>query len=138
MTAVEAIIASAPDDLARARQLVADLAAAENLPAEAVFDLNVILDEVLSNITKYGYDDNRRHEIRLRMAVADGVLEVEIEDDARPFNPLTLPAPDLSLPLAERPVGGLGWHFVRSLVNEAEYARVANHNRLILRKSLNR
>jgi serine/threonine-protein kinase RsbW len=61
---------------------------------------------------------------------------MEIEDDGAPFDPLTVPQPDLAAPLATRKIGGLGVHLARGLMNEVVYVRVANHNRLILRKSL--
>ncbi len=94
------------------------------------------LDEVLTNIIKYGYADERVHEISVKLMVEDGVLVAEIEDDGVSFDPLTLPRPDVSSPLRERQVGGVGIHFVRKLMHEVSYRRVANHNRLVFKKRL--
>ena len=63
-------------------------------------------------------------------------LTLEIEDRGRPFHPLDAPSPDLSAPLRERKLGGLGIHFVKQLMDDVAYARVADINRLRLRKRL--
>ena len=136
MTTLHATLADAPGELARAQQLLDEFAEANDLSADVLFALNVALDEITSNIITYAYADRADGEIRLRLSVGDGGVEMEIEDDGAPFDPLALPPPDLSAPLATRKVGGLGVHLVRRLMNEVVYARVANHNRLILRKSL--
>jgi len=62
---------------------------------------------------------------------------VEVEDDGRQFNPLELPEPDLEKKLEERPIGGLGIHLVRNLMDELEYRRTHNKNILIMKKKIN-
>jgi anti-sigma regulatory factor (Ser/Thr protein kinase) len=63
-------------------------------------------------------------------------LNVTITDTGIPFNPFDAPPPDLSSNLAERPIGGLGIHLVRSLMNSVEYVREGGENRVRLRKDL--
>ena len=138
MTSAEASIENRLDHLPRVAGLVDDLAAAHGLPRDAVVDMQVALDEVLTNVITHGYTDDRAHEIRVRVSVSPDALEASVEDDARPFDPLTVPPPDLSATLRERAVGGLGIHFVRTLMSEVTYARVDNRNRLVLRKRLTR
>jgi serine/threonine-protein kinase RsbW len=125
--------ASGVDDIAH---LLDELAAAHGLPAAAVTDMQVALDEVLSNIVRYAHADGRAHEIRVRLTLSPEVLEAEIEDDGRPFDPLGAPHPDLQSSLQDRAVGGLGIHFVRRLMTEVRYALVDNRNRLVLTKRL--
>jgi anti-sigma regulatory factor (Ser/Thr protein kinase) len=72
--------------------------------------------------------------VRLRRRRREVVAEVE--DDGRPFDPLQAPPPDLSAPLAERRVGGLGLHFVRNLMDQVSYARVGTRNILKMLKNL--
>jgi anti-sigma regulatory factor (Ser/Thr protein kinase) len=62
----------------------------------------------------------------------------EVDDDGRPFDPLSVPPPDLEKPIAERMVGGLGIHFIRNIMTEVSYSRAAGHNRLMLKRSLMR
>jgi serine/threonine-protein kinase RsbW len=61
---------------------------------------------------------------------------VEVEDDGRPFDPLLVPPPDLTLPLERRPIGGLGIHLIRSLMDEVAYARHDGRNVLKMAKRL--
>ncbi len=103
---------------------------------DMVHDLGVALDEVLNNIISYGYGPGENGDILVRVAALDGWIVVDIEDAGRPFDPLEAPSPDLSAPLRERKVGGLGIHFVKQLMDHVEYARVAGTNRLRLLKRL--
>jgi anti-sigma regulatory factor (Ser/Thr protein kinase) len=132
---IEMVIASRPEELARVAERLDDLGVRRGLPRDAVADMNVALDEVLTNVFSHAYDDAAAHEIRIVLAVYPDALQAEIEDDGRPFDPRTVPAPDRGAPLAERKVGGLGIHFVRSLMSEVTYARVGGRNRLVLRKA---
>ncbi len=116
--------------------MVDGLAAAHELPAAPVADMQVALDEVLANIISYAHAEGTIHAIRVRLTVSPEALEAEVEDDGRPFDPLAVPAPDLQAPLRERRVGGLGIHFVRRLMSEVRYARVEGRNHLVLRKRL--
>ncbi len=117
-------------------QWVADFAAAQGVPAAVVSDLNVALDEVLSNIVKYAFLDDRVHDIEIRLSISEAAIVAQIEDDGIPFDPLAFPSPDLDVAPAQRRVGGLGIHFVRTLMSAVTYSRVAGRNRLVLEKSL--
>lgn len=136
MKTIDRTVAGDAGGIAMVMQLVDDLAAECDLPASAVTDMQVALDEVLANIVSYAHADSSTHDIRVRLSVTPGLLEVEVEDDGQPFDPLTVPTPDLSAPLAERQVGGLGIHFVKRLMSEVRYARVGDRNRLVLRRRL--
>ena len=136
MTTAETSISNRRDDLARVTRIVDELAASHHLAAGVVADVNVALDEVLTNIITYGYDDNRVHEIRIRLTVDDDAIEAEVLDDGRPFDPTAIAAPDRSTSLRERRVGGLGMHLVKHLMSEVIYSRSGNHNRLVLKRRL--
>lgn len=136
MVTLQKTIRNKIGNLDSVRDLVSTLERSCDLPAKIVFDINVVLDELLSNIIKYGYSDDAAHEIHIKLAATDAAIEISIEDDGKAFDPLTLPAPDLSLSLAERPVGGLGIHFVRKLMDAVEYKRENNCNYMFLRKNI--
>jgi anti-sigma regulatory factor (Ser/Thr protein kinase) len=72
--------------------------------------------------------------VRLRRT-GDSVA-VEVEDDGRPFDPLQVPPPDLTLSLEQRPIGGLGIHLIRNLMDEVSYARRDGRNVLKMAKHL--
>ena len=131
---IEITIVNQGSELARVVGLLDRLGAERHLAPEMVADMQVALDEVLTNIMKYAYTDNAEHKIHICFRELDNVLEAVIEDDGAPFNPLAIPAPDVSAPLHERRVGGVGTHFVRNLMDEVTYDRVGERNRLVLRK----
>ena len=108
------------------------------LPPDVIHDLHVVLDELVNNAISYGYDAGARGEIVVRLRHAPDHLAVEVEDDGRPFDPLQAPPPDLTSPLAERQVGGLGVHIVKNLMDEVAYARVGGKNVLKLLRNLAR
>jgi anti-sigma regulatory factor (Ser/Thr protein kinase) len=136
MSTVAITITNRASELGRVAALADEFAAANRLPSDAVADLQVALDEVLSNIIKYGYSDKDTHEISVRLTVEGDAIVGEVEDDGRPFDPLTTPDPDLAVPLRSRAVGGVGIHIARHLMSEVSYRRVAERNRLQFRRNL--
>ena len=108
---------------------------AHGVSFEAKWPFHVALDEVLSNIVKYGLaGGDAQRQIDLELTLEGGVLELTVEDDTAAFDPLSAPAPDLTLPLEERPVGGLGITILKGLMDSVEYGRHQGRNRLVLRK----
>jgi serine/threonine-protein kinase RsbW len=136
VTTVETTITNRRGDLARVTRIVDELASTHHLAPDVAADVHVALDEVLTNIIAHGYEDDRVHEIRIRLTVDDDALEAEILDDGRPFDPGAVPPPDLGASLRERRVGGLGIHFVRNLMSEVLYSRAGDRNRVLLKKRL--
>ena len=121
-------------EIEKATELIEAFGTAHGLSPEVVFKLNLALDEVVTNIISHAYDDADDHQIAIRVALdGEGVL-VRVEDDGRAFNPLDAPRPDLGLDLANRPLGGLGVHIVRSVMDALEYRRENDRNILIMRK----
>jgi anti-sigma regulatory factor (Ser/Thr protein kinase) len=136
LSKIETSILNKIRDLARMPELVAQLAKERGLSDDAVFGLNVALDEMLSNIIKYGYTDDAIHEIRIRFNFTGPLLVVEIEDDGQPFDPCAAAPVDVDAPMEERKVGGLGIHIVRALMKDVGYERVDGRNRLIMKMLL--
>ncbi len=136
MAAIETSILNKIRDLARMPELVDRFASEHQLSPNVVFGMNVALDEMLSNIIKYGYADEAIHEIRVRLSVDGSMLVFEIEDDGLPFDPCAAPDVDTDAPVEERKVGGLGIHIVRNLMAQMDYARVGDRNRLVMRMPL--
>jgi anti-sigma regulatory factor (Ser/Thr protein kinase) len=98
--------------------------------------LHVAIEEHLTNIISYGYQPGQVGTIRIRMQTERSSVQVEIEDDARAFNPLAGPEVDTSLPLDEKPIGGLGIHLIRKSADQLSYARVHGRNVLRMMKHL--
>jgi sigma-B regulation protein RsbU (phosphoserine phosphatase) len=107
------------------------------LPEKLAFNLNVCLDELITNIISYGYDDDGAHDIGVKFSY-DGIEFVtEIEDDAREYDPFTeAPEPDLELEVDDRPIGGLGVFLVKEFMDATEYRHKAGRNWTTLRKTI--
>jgi len=136
MERAEMRIANELAELESVRQWIERFGAAHALSPRVLTALLVSFDEVLSNLISYGYADDRRHEICLRLALAGDTVCAEVEDDGVPFDPLAAPPPRLAGGVGERPVGGLGIHFLRTLNDEVTYRREENRNRLRFKKSV--
>jgi len=123
-------------ELARVSELVEDIGQKHGVPAEALYAVNLALEEILANVISYGYADQGEHQIIVRFDVEAGDFVVEIEDDARPFNPLAAAAPKVEAPLAEKPLGGLGLHLTRTMMDGMAYRREREKNILTMRKKI--
>ncbi|MBF0393036.1 MAG: ATP-binding protein [Alphaproteobacteria bacterium] len=103
------------------------------LPMKTVFNLNLALDELLTNTMSYGGAKT----VLVRIGLAPGRLSVVLEDDGIPFDPFHEAAePDLDLGIDERPIGGLGVHFVKKMMSTTAYARQGEHNIVTLTMDL--
>jgi anti-sigma regulatory factor (Ser/Thr protein kinase) len=136
MTSVVAMITGHGDGVTRVRELLDGLARMHRLHPDVVADMQVALDEVLSNILRHGFVDGAPHRIEVALSVDAQTLTADVADDCAPFDPLAAPPPDRGTSLKDRQIAGLGVHFIRSLMNEVSYARVGARNQLVLRKSL--
>ena len=123
-------------ELQRLNQIVAQFAERHRLASELVFRVTLVLEEIITNVILYGYEDGLEQEISLRLSWKAPYMKLEVEDDGRPFNPLEAPPPDKRKPLAERQVGGLGIHLVREMMDEVEYWRENDKNLLVLKTKI--
>jgi len=104
------------------------------IPPKVTLEMNLILEELFTNIVFYAFDDGREHEIVFTFERREpGTLQISIEDDGKPFNLLEKDTEEaVNLPLEERKIGGLGIHFVKNLVDEIRYERKGNKNNVLL------
>lgn len=123
-------------EIGKLRQELDNFGQALGLSSKTQSELNLILEEVVTNVISYAYRDARQHKILVKAELRDAELVIEVEDDGDPFNPLQVPSPDLESPLEQRKVGGLGLHLVREFTNSMEYFREEEKNRLIVRKKM--
>ncbi len=105
-----------------------------NIPMSIVLNLNLVLEELVTNIIFYGYEDRDKHEINIKLSYRDKIIKVQIEDDGREFDPLQVPEPTKEKTIEESKIGGLGIHFVRKIMDDITYLRLDNKNRLTLTK----
>jgi anti-sigma regulatory factor (Ser/Thr protein kinase) len=125
-------------ELGRLVGFAEEFARCHGLPEAEWARLLIILEELFTNAVNYGYLDGgaAAGRIEVGLAVIKGRLEVHFSDNGRPFNPLSHMPPDLDREPADRPLGGLGLHLLRSLVDEARYRRDRGRNHLALIRNL--
>ena len=123
-------------ELERMAQAVSAWCEGNSVPADTEFQVNLALDEIVSNIKRYGWKDKGEHQIQVRVYRLESELTVEVEDDAVPFNPLEVPAPDIARPLEDRSIGGLGIHLVRQIMDSLAYRRHDGNNLLSMKKKM--
>lgn len=116
-------------------------AAVENLGSREgwgeglIFKVNLILDELATNIMSHGGETDRRNpEIEIDILCREEEVVIEVSDDGRPFDPLTdaPPAPVIGVDTATAPVGGLGLHLVKNLVESMSYRHENGRNRVTM------
>ncbi len=123
-------------EIERLAREVAEFGKAHEMPERAVFNLNLVLEEIVANIISYGYDDDNEHSISVDCTISDQKLSLTITDDGKSFNPLEAKAPELDKPLEEREIGGLGIYLVKHFMDNVEYTRDRDRNILTLSKAL--
>jgi len=123
-------------ELERVGLAVESFAEANRVPDKILHELALCVDEAVTNVISYAFDDQAEHEITLRLSLQAGQLTAEVEDDGKPFNPLEAPAPDVTQALEDRPIGGLGIHLLRQLMDGVEYRRQQGKNILVMRKQV--
>ena len=131
-------IASDLGELERLHDVVAELGEVGDWPPDLVYQVDLVLEELIVNTVNYGYDDDARHEIEVTLTSDEDVFTVEIIDDGHAFNPLKdAPEPDLDAGIEDRPIGGLGIHLMRVMMDDVHYRREENKNHLTLIKRRN-
>jgi anti-sigma regulatory factor (Ser/Thr protein kinase) len=104
------------------------------IPEKALFQLQVALDEIVSNVIKYAWPEAGAHDIEIRITAGDDGVEVEIIDDGRMFDPRDAPKRDKPLPGQRPQPGGVGVQMTKQLIDRLDYARISNRNHTTLTK----
>ena len=108
----------------------------EGTPMEQVFDFEIILEELVTNVMKYGGVQPGGECCLIELIRDANHLTIHFSDEGAPFNPLEQEEVDTSLPVEDRPIGGLGIHFIKKLTDTQSYERRDGRNILTLTKEL--
>lgn len=101
-----------------------------------IFSIELALEEVLVNIMNYAYEGSGGDITVTCRSDNRQCFTIEITDNGKPFDMTAIPPPDLSGDLSERPIGGLGIHFVKKLSDRVHYQRTDDKNILEIEISL--
>ena len=106
------------------------------LSAEVLFCARLALEEMITNLLKYGYTDGDEHLIFVRLSLSENELTMEINNDGDAFNPFEEQAIPATRNLHEKAQGGHGLRLVRTLMDELQYQRQHDNNVLTIKKKL--
>lgn len=121
-------------ELGHIRQFVRETALALGADPEAMHEVVLAVDEAATNIIVHGYR-GQPGQIEVEVEPEAEALVITLRDRAPVFDPTGLPSPNLSLPLEERALGGLGVHLMRTIMDEVSHqARPGGGNQLRLMK----
>lgn len=102
----------------------------------ATMQMNLAIEEAVVNVMNYAYPAGTEGVVDIEAQANDERLRFKITDNGIPFDPTAKEETDTSLPLEERPIGGLGIFLVRQLMDSINYERIDGKNVLTLRKKL--
>ena len=114
----------------------AAFAEAHALPEDVRRSVNVALDELLANALSHGQSGRDPCSVTVEVELDDKRVTVILTDDGTAFDPFGRDAPDTTLSVDERPIGGLGLHLVGQLMDKVSYQRRGGHNVVVLVKQL--
>lgn len=123
-------------ELTKLEGFTTDFAQGAGLSDKDLFALQIIVEELVTNVIDYGGVPAGEHAVRVDLSAEDGELLIRITDRGAEYNPLLREDPDVTLSAEERPIGGLGVHFCKKLTDAQSYARVDGQNVLTLTKKL--
>ena len=123
------------DDLARVRQFIREEAARAGAGQVQIDDLVQAVDESVCNSIVHGYKGSPGA-VEVEVARNSSSIVVHLRDQAPPFDPTTVPAPDVTKPLDEQRMGGLGVLLARELTDSIAYRHTRRGNELTLTKRI--
>ncbi|MBC8005157.1 MAG: ATP-binding protein [Verrucomicrobia bacterium] len=130
------VIENQVGELTTMAEKIKELADKWQLPQALALNINLVIEEALTNIIFYAFPDKGKHQIKISVILNNNLLTIKIADDGIPFNPLLQQQPDITLPAEQRPVGGLGIFLISQIMDTMHYTRQKNQNILKLNKSI--
>lgn len=107
-----------------------------SLARDIAFNLNLVLEEAVSNVIMYAYPTHIKDNILLDAKLDGNSLTFTLTDSGEPFDPTMAPDADITLSAEERKIGGLGIFLIRKIMNKVEYKRIKGKNIFILTKEI--
>ena len=129
-----------PNDVKEVSKLTAfveEVCEAMGFDGALTAQLTLAIEEAVVNVMKYAYPPQKRGDVTIEAQSNDLRLKFTIIDSGMPFDPTVRAEVDTTLSAEDRPIGGLGIHLVRKIMDSINYERVDSLNVLTLRKKLN-
>lgn len=124
-------------EISRVATFIEEVGEEFGLSLSLVMSLNLVLEEAVSNIILYAYPNAMGDEITIQVDQSEQMLVFTITDSGIAFDPTQVKDADITLPIADRPIGGLGIYLIKKIMNEVVYQRIEGSNVFTLKKILN-
>ena len=122
--------------ISRLSKFISDIASSRGLDENQAMNINLAMEEAVTNSIMYAYPEGTRGEVEVDARVDDNAIEFTISDNGMEFDPTARPEPDINARAEERPIGGLGIFLVKNIMDSVSYTREKNTNILRLIKKL--
>lgn len=104
---------------------------------KALYAVHLVCEEWVVNVVSYAYPSDVEGYLVVEIERTDVGLTIRFRDGGVAFNPLEKEMPDVSLPLEDRPIGGLGIFLTLQMMDEVSYERIQDENVLTIKKRIN-
>ena len=123
-------------EISKLATFIGELSEELDLTPELNFNLNLVLEEAVSNVILYAYGKEVQKEITLLANMSNNNLIFVLTDSGKEFDPTKVPDADVTLSAEEREIGGLGIFLIRQIMDMVEYQRIDGKNVLTMQKQL--
>lgn len=120
------------EGLANVTESLSQTLDAAGCPVKARTKLMVAFDEIASNIVNYS--GASEFTVEIDFPENPDAVRISFSDEGRPFNPLGSSDPDVTLPAADRTIGGLGLFMVKKMMDNVSYVHENGRNVLTISK----
>ena len=117
-------------------EFILAIAEERHLGKSLAMNLNLALEEAVTNVMLYAYPKDTEGEIDIEAVLKENSIVFNVSDSGKPFNPTEAPEVDTTKSLEDRQIGGLGIHLVRKIMDEVRYARKNGRNILTMIKNI--
>jgi anti-sigma regulatory factor (Ser/Thr protein kinase) len=124
------------EEINRLHSFIEEVGEGFALPMKTVMNLNLVLEEAVTNVIMYAYPKEEHEYIHLTAKEQEGKLIFILTDSGKAFDPTQAPDADITLSADDRQIGGLGIFLIRKIMNEVKYERIDGKNVLTLEKEL--
>ena len=122
------------NELDKIKAAVSKMSATTDCTQRNSKEINLILEELFTNVVHHGFNDDKEHDIDLSISCDEKSLIIRMEDDGKPFDVTAAAAPDTKCAIEKRCAGGLGIHFVKHFIDDCKYFRKKSKNIVVLKK----
>jgi len=124
------------NELDKIKAAVSKMSATTDCTQRNSKEINLILEELFTNVVHHGFNDDKEHDIDLSISCDEKSLIIRMEDDGKPFDVTAAAAPDTKCAIEKRCAGGLGIHFVKHFIDDCKYYRKKGKNIVVLKKDM--